>query len=113
MAGRKRKTVQEKEVEKIMTNHLNEIGKIVTEDAAKNSRVRTGDLRDSQNYRVRPYNVLTVSQNFYGKYLFPKGKDSGEKNPLQISIKKNVPEGVKLIVKDMIDLLKSPVQLKK
>ncbi len=108
-----RKSVQEKQVEQLMTKHLNEIGRKTTVISARTSRVRTGDLRDSQNYRVRPFNVLTLTQNWYGKKNYPKGKNSGDKNALAISIKQNVPDGVKLLVKDMIDLLKSPIQLKK
>lgn len=93
-----------------MTKHLNELGKIVTGESSKTSRVRTGDLRDSQNYRVRPYNVLNLSQNIYGKDLFLRGKNSGEKNALMVSIKKNVPEQTNLIVKDLVDLLVSPIR---
>lgn len=109
----KRKTIQEREVEKIMTKHLDSIGEAVIKESAKTSRVLTGDLRDSQNFRTRPFNVLNLSQNIYGKDLFLKGKNDGEKNALKVSIKKNVPEGIKFLVKDMIDLLKSPIQLKK
>lgn len=109
----KRKTIQEKEIEKLTTKHLDSIGESVSKDAAKMSRVLTGDLRDSQNYRTKPFNVLTVSQNYYGKGLFLKGQNSGVKNALTVSIKKNVPNGINIFVKDMIDLLKSPVTLKK
>lgn len=105
----KRKTIQEKETEKIITKHLDKLGEVITIESAKTSRVRTGDLRDSQNYRTRPFNVLTVSQNFYGKHLFLKGKDSGKKNALVVSVKKNVPLGIKVLIKDMVDLLKSPI----
>jgi len=109
----KRKTIQEKEIEKLITKHLDELGKVITEDSAKNSRVRTGDLRDSQNFRTRPFNVLTVSQNYYGKWLYLKDKNSGAKNALNESVKKNVPPGIKVLIKDMVDLLKSPIVTKK
>jgi len=109
----KRKTIQEKEIEKLITKHLDELGKVITEDSAKNSRVRTGDLRDSQNFRTRPFNVLTVSQNWYGKGLYLKGKNSGAKNALNESVKKNVPPGIKVLIKDMVDLLKSPIVTKR
>jgi hypothetical protein len=110
---RKRKTVQEKEIEKLITKHLDKLGEVITTDSANDSRVRTGDLRDSQNFRTRPYNVLTVSQNYYGKFIYPKDKGSGEKNALAISVKKNVPAGVQVLMRDMIDLLKSPIVTKK
>lgn len=109
----KRKTIQEKEIEKLTKQHLDSIGEIITTESAKMSRVRTGDLRDSQNFRTRPFNVLTVSQNFYGKWQYLKGKNSGDKNALEVSIKQNLPDGVKLFVKDMVDLLKSPIVTKK
>jgi hypothetical protein len=109
----KRKTVQEKEIDKLITKHLDKIGEAISIEASKTSRVLTGDLRDSQNYRTKPYNVLTVSQNVYGKDLYLKGKKDGEKNALAVSMKKNVPEGIKVLVKDMIDLISSPIKQKK
>jgi len=109
----KRLTIQEKEIRALTTKHLDSVGEIITKDSAAMSRVLTGDLRDSQNFRTRPYNVLTVSQNIYGKDLFLKGKKSGPKNALEVSIKQNLPDGVKLFVKDMVDLLKSPITQKK
>jgi hypothetical protein len=109
----KRKTIQEKETEKIITKHLDKLGEVITVESAKNSRVLTGDLRDSQNYRTRPFNVLTVSQNIYGKDLYLKGQNSGPKNALKVSVKKNVPEGIRVLIKDMVDLLKSPIVTKK
>jgi hypothetical protein len=105
----KRKTLQQKTLEKELENSLNDLGKLISKDASKNSKVLTGDLRDSQNYKTRPYNVLTVSQNIYGKDLFLRGKYSGEKNALMVSIEKNLPEGIDLIVQDMVDLLISPI----
>jgi hypothetical protein len=109
----RRKTIQEKEIESLVRKSLNKLGKIVTKDSYDMSRVRSGDLRDSQNYKVKPYNILTVSQNWYGKDQYLKGKNSGEKNALNVSIKKNVPPEIKVLVKDMVDLLKSPIVTKK
>ncbi len=109
----KRKTIQQKEIEKLTTKALNELGELITTESAQNSRVLTGDLRDSQNYRVRPFNVLTVSQNYYGKWLFLKGKNEGKKNALKVSIEDNTPATVEVFLKDMIDLLKSPILTKK
>ena len=42
-------------------------------------------------------------------FLFLKGKNSGQKNALKVSIEQNLPDGVTLFVKDMVDLLKSPI----
>lgn len=105
----KRLTIKEKEIRELTKKHLDSIGKLISEDASKMSRVRTGDLRDSQNFKTKPYNVLTVSQNYYGKDQFLKGRNSGPKNALKVSIEQNLPDGVTLFVKDMVDLLKSPI----
>lgn len=110
-----RKSIQQQEVEKITTKALNLLGENISTDSAENSKVRSGDLRDSQNYRVRPYNVLTVSQNFYGKYNTPKGvstpsnRSNIKNTPLKNAIKKLTPDAVEVFVKDMVDLLKSPI----
>jgi len=115
----RRKTIQEKEIEALFKVHLDKLGDVISKDSAKHSKKRTGDLIDSQNYRTRPYNTLTVSQNFYGKYNTPKGKPTPKDRsnikdtPLKNSIAKNVPPGVTVLVKDMIDLLKSPIVTKK
>lgn len=105
----KRLTIKEKEIRELTKKQLDSIGELISKDASETSRVRTGDLRDSQNFRTKPYNVLTVSQNIYGKDLFLKGKNSGQKNALKVSIEQNLPDGVTLFVKDMVDLLKSPI----
>ena len=111
----KRKTVQQKEIEDLTRKSLDEIGRKVTILSARNSKVDTGRLRDSRNYRVKPFNVLIVSQRFYGRYNTPKGKATPadrtaiKDTPLLNSIRDNIPEGVKFFVKNMIDLLKSPI----
>ena len=104
-----KKTIQQKQIEKLTKESLDNLGLLISKDAAKLSRVRTGDLRDSQNFRTRPFNVLTMSQNFYGQYQFLKGKTSGKKDPLIAAIDLNLTEGVNLYVKNMIDLLTSPI----
>jgi len=96
-----------------MTKSLDKLGRNIQIEARKTSKVLTGDLRSSQNFRTRPYNVLTVSQNVYGKDLFLKGKYSGEKNALKVAVNKIVPPTLKVLIKDMVDLLKSPIVTKK
>lgn len=111
----KRKTIQEKEVEQLTKNALNDLGEAISEESRSNSKRRTGDLQDSQNYRVRPFDTLTVSQNFYGKYNTPKGKSTPKDRsnikdtPLKNAIKKLVPEATKVFIQEMKDLLKSPI----
>ena len=106
-------------MEALTKKALNKLGEVISQDSANNSKKRTGDLIDSQNYRVRPFNTLTVSQNFYGKYNTPKGKPTPKDRsnikdtPLRNSIEKNTPPAVEVYTKDMIDLLKSPIVTKK
>lgn len=118
----RRKTIQEKEVEVLMTKHLDEIGRLIIVESSRNSKVskiQKDHLRDSGNFRVKPYNVLTVTQYQYGKWNTPKGKATPadrsniKDTPLLNSIQENVNEGVKVLIKDMLDLLTAPVQLKK
>lgn len=115
----KRKSIQQQEVENLTKKALNMMGEQISTESAKNSKKRTGDLIDSQNYRVKPFNTLTVSQNYYGKYNTPKGKptpknrDNIKDTPLRNAIEKFKQPGVEVFVKDMIDLLKSPIVTKK
>jgi hypothetical protein len=101
---------------------LNELGRKITILAGRNSKVsdlQKDHLRDSGNYRVKPYNVLTVSQNFYGKYNTPKGKatpknrDNIKDTPMRNSIRENTEDGIKVLIKDLVTLLKSPIVTKK
>ena len=114
----KRLTIQEKEVRKLINERLNELGRKITVVSSRNSKVsklQKDHLRDSANYRVKPFDTLTVAQSFYGKYNTPKGqatpKDRSDiKNtPLRNAIEEFVNEETKVFVKDMVDLLKSPI----
>jgi len=118
----KRKTVQEKEIEAIITKGLDKLGREIIVEAGRNSKVsnlQKDHLRDSGNFRTKPYNVLTVSQNFYGKYNTPKGvatpKDRSRltNTPMRNAIRTKANENVQIIVKDLINLLISPVVTKK
>ena len=111
-----RKTIQQKQIEALTKKHLDEIGYKVRADILKYSKVRTSDLSESGNFRTEPYNLLTLTQNFYGKYNTPKGKPTPkDKDNIQDTVMKNavrdhVPPGIKILVKDMIDLIKSPLK---
>lgn len=111
----KRKSIQQQQIEKVTKTNLNKLGEKIIADSAKNSKVRTGDLRDSQNFRVRPYDTLTVTQNFYGKYNTPKGKktpanrDNIKDTPLRNAVEKHTPDAVKVYIQEMKDLLISPI----
>lgn len=114
----KRITIQEKEIREMTKSFLNELGRKITVISSRNSKVsklQKEHLRDSGNFRVKPYNVLIVSQSFYGRYNTPKGKATPKNRtnikdtPLLNSINENVPPEVDVFVKNMVDLLKSPI----
>ena len=114
----KRKTVQEKQIEATIRKHLNELGRVIVVTASRNSKVsklQKDHLRDSGNWRVKPYNVLTVSQNYYGKYNTPKGKATPENRdnlrdtPMRNAIREHTEPNVKILIKDLVTLLTSPI----
>jgi hypothetical protein len=117
----KRKTIQEKEIEKITKDSLNELGRLVSVVTARNSKVsklQKNHLRDSLNYRVRPFDTLTISQFGYGKWNTPKGKATPKDRsnikdtPILNAIDQHVPNAKKVYIKSIADLLKSPIKKK-
>ncbi len=117
----KRKTIQEKEIEKITKDSLNGLGRLVSVVTARNSKVsklQKNHLRDSLNYRVRPYDTLTISQFRYGKWNTPKGKPTPKDRsnikdtPVLNAINEHVPNAKKVYIKSIADLLKSPIKKK-
>ena len=114
----KRKTIQERETEELIKKSLNELGRKVTIMAGRRSKVSDLNklhLRDSGNYRVKPFDTLIVSQVFYGKYNTPKGqatpknRENLKNTALTNSVDEFVPEATKVIVKNMLSLLTSPI----
>lgn len=117
----KRKTIQEKEIEKITKDSLNELGRTISVVTARNSKVsklQKNHLRDSLNYRVKPYDTLIVSQFRYGKWNTPKGKPTPKDRsnikdtPILNAINEYVPNAKKVYIKSIADLLKSPIKKK-
>jgi hypothetical protein len=118
----KKLTTNERQIREAIKKNLNEIGRKTSIQSRRNSKIAKstdkftgGSLRDSGNYRVKPYNVLTLSENFYGKYNTPKGKatpkdrDNLKDTALQLAIDDNVPEGTNLIINDIMNLLVAPI----
>ncbi len=117
----KRKTIEEKEIEKITKNNLDKLGRNISVVTARNSKVsklQKSHLRDSVNYRVKPFDTLIVSQFRYGKWNTPKGRPTPQNRsnikdtPILNSINQFLPEAKKVFVKSMVDLLKSPIKKK-
>ena len=117
----KRKTIQEREIEKITKDSLNELGRVVKIVTARNSKVsklQKSHLRDSVRANVKPYDTLNVYQFRYGKWNTPKGKATPQDRsnikdtPILNAIAEHVPEAKKVFVKSIKDLLKSPIKKK-
>ena len=117
----RRKTIQEKEIEKITKDSLNGLGRLVSVVTARNSKVsklQKNHLRDSLNYRVRPFDTLIVSQFRYGKWNTPKGKPTPKDRsnikdtPVLNAIHEHAPKAAKIYIKSIADLLKSPIKKK-
>ena len=119
----RRKTIQEKEIEKITRNSLDELGRKVSVVTARNSKVsklQKSHLRDSVGWRVNPFDTLIVSQFKYGKWNTPKGKPTPPKElrenikdtPILNAINEFVPEAKKVFVKSIKDLLIAPIKKK-
>ena len=117
----RRKTIQEKEIEKITKDSLNELGRLVSVVTARNSKVsklQKNHLRDSLNYRARPFDTLTISQFSYGKWNTPKGKATPKDRtnikdtPVLNAIHEHAPKSAKIYIKSIADLLKSPIKKK-
>lgn len=102
---------------KIIESELNILGEKVYEEARVTSRKskdrfdkqgriihRGGSLRKSINYRVKSQR-LTMSQFYYGQYQKP--------NELLVSIRKHVPESVKVISKNLVANILKNAGLKK
>ena len=101
----KRRTREQINKDKIIKKRLNELGEVIYNDARETSRVKTGQLQNSINYMVKPDTTLTMAQVFYGKFNFPKGVNSGEKNALMIAVENNIDSTTKILVKDINDLI--------
>lgn len=117
----RRKTIEEKEIEKITYNALDKLGRTISVTAARNSKIsklQKSHLRDSVNYRVKPFDTLIVSQFRYGKWNTPKGKETPKDRsnikdtPVLNAIATHLPDAKKVFVKSIKDLLKSPIRKK-
>lgn len=91
--------------DKIIKAKLNLLGEKIYTQARERSRVDTGRLRDSVNFRVKPDTVLTVAQVFYGKFQKP--------NELVVSIRDNAPETTSIIISEINDQILAPFKTKR
>ena len=123
----KRITTEEKAIRAKITETLNALGRKVIAESSRNSKVSTekgsdgkisvqkDHLRDSGNYRVKPYNVLVLTQYGYGKYNTPKGKPTPtdrsniEDTPLDNAIVEYVDPDINILVKDLMKMIIDPI----
>ena len=117
----KRKTIEEREIEKATKEALDKLGRSIKVRTARNSKVsnfQKSHLRDSVNYRVKLFDTLIVSQFRYGKWNTPKGKATPKDRsnikdtPVLNAINEFLPEAKKIYIKSIADLLKSPIKKK-
>lgn len=98
---------------KIIKAQLLILGDKIHEQATRTSRRDTGRLQDEQNFRVIKDKTLVVAQLHYGKYNFPKGVTSGDKNALLIAVRKHAPETTNIIITEINDQLLAPFKTKR
>jgi hypothetical protein len=96
----KRRTKIQVDADKIIKAELNVIGEAIYTQARDRSRVDTGRLRDSVNFRVKPDTTLTVAQVFYGKFQDP--------NELVVAIIDHLPESTGIIIAEINDQILAP-----
>lgn len=108
----KRRTREQIDADKIIKKRLNELGEIIYEETRETSRYKTGQLVNSINYMVKPDTVLNMAQVYYGKFNYPKGVDSGQKNALLIAVEKHVEESTMIIIQDINDQILEPFKTK-
>lgn len=102
----KRLTQEERNNRAIIQRHLNEFGEKTIAQVKKVVRVNTSRLKDTLNYTVKPYNVLTFSQQYYGKFNTAKGKptrsvNKNDYNPLLRKIEEEKNNLQNVILKDL------------
>ncbi len=102
MARRTRKQIDS---DKIIKKELNVLGEKVYNQARSRSRVDTGRLRDSVNFRVKPDTVLTVGQVFYGKFQKP--------DELIKAVEDHIDDSTKIVVAEINDQLLAPFKTKR
>lgn len=121
----KRKTAEQKAMDKAIRDRLDELGKKITVEVRRTSKIAKstenftgGSLRDSVNYKPLKNNTLLLVENEYGKWNTPKGKatpsdrDNIKDNPMLNAIDEYLDDTVNLIVKDLTEILTLPITQK-
>lgn len=109
----KRRSKEQMQSDKIIKANLLKLGERILDKSVPTSRRDTGRLQDEQNFRVYNDVNLRVWQMEYGKWNFPAGKTSGEKNALLIAVKEEKPKATKIIVSELTEIMIQPFKNKK
>ena len=104
----KRRSKAQIEADQIIKRNLNILGEKIYKKTRSITRVRTGSLKNSVNYAVKPDTTLTLYQNDYGSDVRPAGKKEGEFDALMITIKELLPEGIEIIKKELTESILYP-----
>jgi hypothetical protein len=113
-----RKTIQQKEIEVLTKKSLLELGDVIKVTIRRNSKVskiQKDHLRDSVGRGVKPFNVLILSEKVYGQFNTPKGQPTPKdrenltNTPMLNAIEEFLPDATNVYIKNMIDLLISPI----
>ena len=94
-----KRTKEKLRSDRIIRDYLNELGKLIVAETMdrEESRVRTQNLQLSQNFRVKPDNVLTLTQAWYGAQLIP--------NNLKNVVEEFTPKYGEIIQKTLTEML--------
>lgn len=109
----KRRSKEKLKADRIIKAQLLELGEVINVQARETSRRDTGRLQDEQNYRVVKDTTLVLGQLYYGRFNYPLGVTSGEKNALLIAVKEHAPKATNIIVKDITDAILAPFKKKR
>ena len=94
-----KRTKEKLRSDRIIRDYLDELGKLIVAETMdrEESRVRTQNLQLSQNFRVKPDNVLTLTQAWYGAQLIP--------NNLKNVVEEFTPKYGEIIQKTLTEML--------
>ena len=108
----KRRSRDQIDADKIIKKRLLILGAEILEESVPNSRRDQGRLQDEQNFRVIKDTTLVMIQVEYGKWNYPVGVTSGEKNALMIAINNQLPNNTNIIIKELTDVILAPFKTK-
>lgn len=108
----KRRSKQQITADNIIKKNLDILGLKIQKETKKITRVDTGRLKKSINFRVEKDTQLIMTQQIYGKDVRPSGQTTGELNALMITVKKEIPLATEIIIKEITESILYPFRNK-